>query len=118
MSFKSEIDERDKLIQYLREEYVKATGQDLKLPYKFERYAGQTLAQAETTTIFTPEEDFQSAVSSLELPKPNQNKSAKFSYGKKEKLVLSRKAEGLEVISLCDFENKVPNISEIQQRNS
>ena len=112
MSFKTEIDERDKLIQYLREEYVRATGQDLKLPYKFERYAGQTLAQTETTTLFQPDEDFPSAVASLELPKPNLNKTGKFQYGKKEKVVLSHRAEQMEVISLCDYENKVLDISE------
>jgi hypothetical protein len=69
MDLKTEIQERDELIQFLREQLIKATGQDVEVPYKWEKYTGPSiapkflLAQDDSKT-------FSQAVKDLDLPAP------------------------------------------------
>lgn len=70
MDIKSELSERDSLIQYLREQLIKVTGQDVEVPYKWERFTGPPIAPKFTLTSDTSLISFTQAVKNLDLPMP------------------------------------------------
>lgn len=69
MDLKSEIQERDDLIKFLREQLIKATGQDVEVPYKWEKYTGPSIAPKFILPQDT-QKTFAQAVKDLDLPTP------------------------------------------------
>ena len=70
MDLKSEVSERDELIQYLREQLIKVTGQDVEVPYKWERFTGPPIAPKFTLPQDASSKTFTQAVKDLDLPMP------------------------------------------------
>lgn len=69
MDLKTEIQERDELIKFLREQLIKATGQDVEVPYRWEKYTGPSIAPK----FILPQDNqktFAQAVKDLDLPTP------------------------------------------------
>jgi hypothetical protein len=72
MDLKSEIEERDELIRYLREQLIKKTGQDVEVPYKWERFTGPAIAPRFMLPAESAAKTFTQAVKDLDLPMPAQ----------------------------------------------
>ena len=72
MDLKSELAERDGLIQYLREQLIQKTGQDIEVPYKWERFTGPPIAPKFTLAADNSIKTFNQAVKDLDLPMPAQ----------------------------------------------
>ena len=70
MDIKSELSERDALIQYLREQLIKVTGQDVEVPYKWERFTGPQIAPKFILPPDPSTKSFTQAVKDLDLPMP------------------------------------------------
>mmetsp|Transcript_15915 Transcript_15915/g.23064 ORF Transcript_15915/g.23064 Transcript_15915/m.23064 type:complete len:428 (+) Transcript_15915:995-2278(+) len=96
MEFKTEIQERDQVIEFLTKEYAKATGKQVALPYKWERF----VEKSELEDIQEPEEElsFTEAVKQLKLPKPNTGRR-----GTRK----PKKVTNIQKIILCDFWNSL-----------
>ncbi|CAG9323239.1 unnamed protein product [Blepharisma stoltei] len=103
MNIRDEISERDKLIQFLREEYVRAAGHDINIPFQWEKIAGPPIALAENIESLVKEQTFLDAVRSLDLPK--LTKEDKFG-GPKKKALNQSQAQLASKVSLCGYAGK------------
>ena len=69
MDLKSEIQERDDLIQFLRQQLIKATGKEAEVPYKWEKYRGPAIAP-KFNIAKEESKTFAQAIKDLDLPAP------------------------------------------------
>jgi hypothetical protein len=103
MDFKSEIKERDELIQYLREQLINATGQDVEVPYRWEKFTGPPIAPKFAPPVETTPKTFTQAVKDLDLPLPAPEPK------KNEPIVEVPSAKDHEKITLAGFNNRGVN---------
>jgi hypothetical protein len=102
MQARTEIEERDQLIRFLREKYAEASGKDIELPYKWERFGGAAVVPS-AVPVQTGD-NFIIAVQNLNLPPPaKRTKQGAFSQTKSE--VVSGRT--LDKIVLNGYADKV-----------
>ena len=107
MSLRKQLDERDAFIQFLREEYAKAMGQDLNVPPRWEGIAGLPMAPLVpgVQTVRLPPQTFTQTLTTLNLPKPQVKKGKR--EGRKKTLQESSVLESVNDIKLSDFKDQV-----------
>lgn len=102
MSIRDELAERDNLIEFLREQYVIATGKDISLPYKWERFAGPPVGLTENIETTLKQPGFDDAVRELELPKALKEEKGK----PKRKAESSNPAHQVQKINLSGYSGR------------
>lgn len=115
MSLRKQIDERDELIQFLREEYAKAVGQDLPVPPRWEGIVGLPVGPyvPGALTAKAPVKTFAQTLTDLNLPKPQSKKGKRDSARKPA--VLDETSPGYKFTSLqlSNFKDSVVPTQEI-----
>jgi hypothetical protein len=107
MSLRKQLDERDAFIQYLREEYAKAIGQDLSIPPRWEGIAGLPMAPMVPgmQSARLPPQNFTQTLTTLNLPKPQTKKGKR--EGRKSKTLDDSHLNSVSDIKLSGFKDQV-----------
>lgn len=118
MSLRQQIDDRDAFIQYLREEYAKAIGQDLVVPPRWEGIAGLPMAPMVpgVATSRVPPKTFAQTVTGLNLPKV-QSKKGKRDSRKGKTLEETSPSSAITHLKLNDFREQVPSTQGIPRED-
>lgn len=111
MTLEQELEERESLILFLREQLVNATGVDVPIPYKWQRFAGPSLGPPAALTSETKKLNFSQAVAGLNLPRADSKPQIKG-----EKRVDSAKSSArLTKIDLTGYRGKNVTVESVDQ---